>query len=96
MLATDGCYYPTAFRSVPFVGRCSADLLKTIFQNKPDIKAEQFHAIGFSLGAHVCAAIGVNLRPIVLPRITGKCSNLMIFRYDKELHYFTITILFQD
>ncbi|CAG9759293.1 unnamed protein product [Ceutorhynchus assimilis] len=52
--------YSTARDAVPFVGRLAAKLLDKI-SNKFGYSLRKVTLVGFSLGAHVCAAIGKTL-----------------------------------
>ena len=70
-LAIDGCYFDTAFGSIPLVGRCCASMLNAILTNRPEIKLDQIHVIGFSMGAQVCARFANFFKPKIIPRVTG-------------------------
>lgn len=73
-LATGPCY-PVAVHNVPHVGSCLAQLINRIRETG----AEDIHAIGFSLGAHVPAFSANELKPYKLPRITGLDPALPLF-----------------
>ncbi|XP_065205846.1 endothelial lipase-like [Planococcus citri] len=70
-LAHQGCYYGSAVPSAPQIGRCAASLLKQLFNIRSEVTIDQFHFIGFSLGAQICAQVSKHLRPLRIPRITG-------------------------
>ncbi|XP_053971283.1 uncharacterized protein LOC128872516 isoform X2 [Hylaeus volcanicus] len=73
-LASAPCY-PIVVRNVPHVGDCVAQLVQRI----RDTGAEDIHAIGFSLGAHVPAFAANALRPYKMPRITGLDPAMPLF-----------------
>lgn len=60
--------YPYAVRNAPIMGKCLAELVKKLRR----LGAEDLHVIGFSLGAHVAGFAANELKPYMLPRITGK------------------------
>lgn len=71
--------YPTAAHNTRYVGRCTAELIRAVAsvaapdQQKPPLPRD-LHVVGFSLGAQVAAFIANNLKPLVLPRITGEAN----------------------
>lgn len=71
-LAIQGCYYGCAVPSAAKIGECAASLLKQLFNERPEVTIDQFHFIGFSLGAQICAQISKHLQPLKIPRITGE------------------------
>lgn len=73
-LAVAPCY-PIAVYNAPHVGRCLAQLIRRLL----DTGAEDLHAVGFSLGAHVPAFAANHLLPYKLPRITGLDPALPLF-----------------
>ncbi|XP_065205842.1 endothelial lipase-like [Planococcus citri] len=70
-LAEDGCYIESTFPSAPIVGKCSASMLNLILDNRSGIRIDQFHVVGFSMGAQIAAELSINLGQKRLPRITG-------------------------
>ncbi|XP_065205843.1 lipase member H-like [Planococcus citri] len=72
-VAKMGCYWKTAVRSLEKIGECGANFLKSLLKERRELKIEQFHFIGFSLGAQICAQISNSLRPskMDITRITG-------------------------
>ncbi|XP_025412427.1 pancreatic triacylglycerol lipase-like [Sipha flava] len=62
--------YVQGVHNVPLVGKCTASILSTLFNVRKDIKKEQLHVIGFSLGAQVASHVG-RLMNSTLKRITG-------------------------
>ncbi|XP_065224445.1 lipase member I-like [Planococcus citri] len=67
----DGCYFDTAFPCISLIGRCCAEMVNFILQHRPEITVDQFHVVGWSMGAQVSARFGVHFRPKIVPRITG-------------------------
>ena len=65
-LCTGPCY-PIAVYNAKFTGKCVAQIVDALRMDG----ASQIHILGFSLGAHVAAFTANNLRPYILPRITG-------------------------
>lgn len=72
---SNGPCYPVAVHNVPHVGACLAQLINRL----RDIGAEDFHVIGFSLGAHVPAFTANYLKPYQLSRITGLDPAMPLF-----------------
>ncbi|XP_065225146.1 endothelial lipase-like [Planococcus citri] len=70
-MAVDGCYFDTAFHCISLVGGCLAELVNSILHYRPEITVDQFHVIGWSMGAQVCARFGGHFWPKIVPRITG-------------------------
>ncbi|XP_065203975.1 endothelial lipase-like [Planococcus citri] len=70
-LARDGCYIDSTFPSIPTVGECAANMIKFLLKTRPEIRIEQFHLIGFSMGAQLAAQVAMYLKPLRLQRITG-------------------------
>lgn len=68
-LAKDPCYI-TAVINVPLIGKCSAQLVEALV-TKRGIPLENFHVLGFSLGAQVAGAVGSHMEIGQLERITG-------------------------
>jgi dienelactone hydrolase len=54
-----------------FTGKCIAQIVDALRMDG----ASDIHIVGFSLGAHVAAFTANNLRPYILPRITGTLYN---------------------
>ncbi|KAK0160679.1 hypothetical protein PV328_008064 [Microctonus aethiopoides] len=73
-LAAGPCY-PIAVYNAPHVGRCLAQLIRRVL----DSGAEDLHAIGFSLGAHVPGLAARELLPYKIPRITGLDPAMPLF-----------------
>lgn len=71
-IAKAGCY-PVLFRAKSTLGKCTAKLIMSLLKFRDDIKIEQIHIIGFSIGAHIAAQIANNLETedLELERITG-------------------------
>jgi len=62
--------YPSATYNAKFAGICIAQIVDALRMDG----ASNIHIIGFSLGAQVAAFTANNLRPYILPRITGTLS----------------------
>lgn len=65
-LAPGPCYL-SAVHNAKHCGVCIAELVRRILESGTD----DIHLIGFSLGAHVTNFVALNVRPFVLPRISG-------------------------
>lgn len=61
--------------NVRHCGRCVADLVRRILESGTD----DIHVLGFSLGAHVPNYVALNVRPFVLPRISGLDPAMPLF-----------------
>ncbi|XP_065203527.1 lipase member H-A-like [Planococcus citri] len=46
-------------------------MLTAILANRPEIKLEKIHVIGFSMGAQVCARFANSFKPKIIPRVAG-------------------------
>jgi len=80
LLAKGPCY-PIAASNLKHVGQCTANMIKHIKK----VGAEDIHVIGFSLGAHAAASAAFNLKPYILPRVTGLDPAMPLFTLaDKE------------
>lgn len=73
-LAKAPCY-PIVVHNVPHVGDCLGQLIARL----RDSGAQDIHAIGFSLGAHVPAFAANSLRPYKIARITGLDPAMPLF-----------------
>jgi len=66
------CYLAAVY-NLPFVGKCAALFInKIISLSEVNNYEESMHVIGFSLGGQLASKVAENLKPLVLPRITGK------------------------
>lgn len=83
-LAKDPCYI-TAVMNVPVIGRCCAQLVEVLV-TKRGIPLENFHVLGFSLGAQVAGAIGNFMEIGQLERITGLISIFNMKKYQFLSH----------
>lgn len=62
-----GPCYLSAVHNVKHCGACIAELVRRILESGTD----DIHLIGFSLGAHVTNYVALDVRPFVIPRISG-------------------------
>ena len=69
-LANTAPFYNIAASNTKPVGYLTADLITYITRHYNDAKIEQFHPVGFSLGAQVAGHAGYHLDG-TLSRITG-------------------------
>ena len=69
-LANTAPFYNIAAANSKPVGYLAADLIKYLVQYYQDVGLENFHPIGFSLGAQVAGHLGHHLNG-ALSRITG-------------------------
>lgn len=72
--------YVQAVHNVPLVGKCTASLLKALFEVRKDIKLKQLHVIGFSLGAQVVGHVG-RLMNTTIKRITGTVTASVCYEF---------------
>lgn len=66
LLVPAPCYI-SAVHNAKHCGVCVGELVRRILESGTD----DIHIIGFSLGAHVPNFVALEVRPFVLPRITG-------------------------
>ncbi|RZF45335.1 hypothetical protein LSTR_LSTR010422 [Laodelphax striatellus] len=78
ILGKEGCYVE-ATRNVKPVGQCVARMLEKIVYVRREMKPEDVHVIGFSLGAHVAGFVGKSLVQFKAKRITGLDPALPLF-----------------
>ena len=78
-LANTAPFYNIAAGNTKPVGYITADLIKYILKYYGNAKIENFHPVGFSLGAHVAGHLGYHLDGS-LSRITGlDPAGIMLF-----------------
>lgn len=68
--------YRQALKSIGIVGKCTAELMKSLLRQRSDLSIKMVHPIGFSLGAHIVAAMSYQLMKskLIFKRITGNLS----------------------
>lgn len=68
-LVREPCY-PAAAGNVPLIGMCVAQMIDYLVEER-NIPLDNFHIVGFSLGAQVSGELSNWLKSGRLPRITG-------------------------
>lgn len=79
-MAKEPCYIQATF-NVRLVGKCAAEIIDLLLMLRPEIKLEQFHVIGFSLGAHVAGILCKNVRAGNITRLTGNVLPIMFYLF---------------
>lgn len=74
----DECYVAAVY-NLQFVGKCAALFIAEVMRLS-DVK-ELMHVIGFSLGGQLASYVAKHLKPVVLPRITGKQMSIFLFEF---------------
>lgn len=79
-LAKNKCYWQ-ALKSIAIVGKCAAELLKSLLRQRSDLSIKMVHPIGFSLGAHIIASMSYQLMKskLIFNRLTGNYVAVYIY-----------------
>ena len=92
-VTVEPCYVQSV-KNVPVVSKCASSFILGLFEARRDIEPENFHVVGFSLGAQVAGKIGTILREsnFYLRRITGESSQRCQSKIREEISRNPVTV----